>query len=658
MLGRVGALHLHYRTPRRGSLVTAQLPSLDRAVHARLAEALDQRLSEIFDADLAVVVIRDLTAAVTLRPSDLSLDARVVDKIAHASAGAVTRVVTGEPSPDAIVRFADQAEFIGSFIVDVLHGAAWDRWYYGAFRAYRGADAKASIHAVLAAHGAEAGRVLAWLARRGHLEAVIDLVGPASVHRLVTTGSDGAGEPLVPNDVAPLADAALQILDALGWCVEAGARLALVSRYLAREPIPPSWTDRRSLSAWVLEFVRVTAASLVAPDATTVEQATNAVNALLHDVLDWLDVEWLAPRVVELRAATGQPRGVRERPATRVLTPRQERALEHARGLVLAGRLVFDRGESRDRMIVRLVAAMAEAEQEAAVPDRTLLTAVERIVDAWRELIAGAHDARSWSAAIDPRPYAQSAPPTTRDRVLARTIESVRTAGPAATELLRTLLRTTAEADDAGEATSGAGLYLLTRALLDVKLPAIAVATGVPLSPVLGAMAMRWLGLSAPFDGPTTEWVGARHVDFAALDRPDARLGDLHDALLDLLVDRRLLDEETAADDIARDVAPFAPPPECPTAIAPVIERIAALLMRAWASWLPGVARSSTSFLVQNCLQRSGRVRVWPTAIDVQLDSAPLDAVVQMAGYFSPIEVVPWLGGRRITFAVRRAPHA
>jgi hypothetical protein len=40
------------------------------------------------------------------------------------------------------------------------------------------------------------------------------------------------------------------------------------------------------------------------------------------------------------------------------------------------------------------------------------------------------------------------------------------------------------------------------------------------------------------------------------------------------------------------------------------------------------------------------------------LDPAPLDAVLELAGYLKPIETLPWLGDRSVVFAIRRRATA
>lgn len=183
MAGRIGTLHLRYRTRRGGSIGAALPPQIDRALQSRLGDALDERLSAMLGTDPTVVVIREVHTRVTIDRSDWSLDSRVVDKVGRASVDAVAAALGAPASDESVVRFADHAEFIGSFIVDLMGGSAWDRWYYGAFHRYRQADERASIHAVLEDNRTHAAGVFGWLARRGQLAAVLARPGAPTRHR-------------------------------------------------------------------------------------------------------------------------------------------------------------------------------------------------------------------------------------------------------------------------------------------------------------------------------------------------------------------------------------------------------------------------------------------------------------------------------------------
>lgn len=659
MQGRIGALHLHYSAPSGGSTVAALAPGLDRALQSGLGDALGERLSSMLGTDTSVVVIRELTARVVMGRSDWSLDSRVVDKISRSSADAVSRVLSGESSPESVVRFADQAEFIGSFILDLIGGSAWERWYYGAFRRYRQSDATATIQAVLTDHRAHAARVFGWLARRGQLATVLAVIGAAAARRLATASSEEAEAFSVPSQIAPLAAVAFRLLDALGWRAgDETARAELLSRYLATDPIPPTWTDRRSLSAWVLELVRFAVNTLAGREALLGAYDADLVGQLLTGPLDWLDGSWLARQLADLShgsSASGTPTGSQPR---RVLAARHEQVLQRIAELMRDGRIRIDRTDESDALIVRLVAAMSDADSDHGPPERAMVAVVERIVDAWRAVIVGGVATKRVTAAIDVAASSAFRLFSLDDAELTRGIEAVQAAGPAALELLSELVKATSAVDQGGDLTPGAGLFLLARGILDVKLSALALDAGVPLAPLLGALAMKWLGLAPPFDGPTALWVGAESPDLDALEAPDARLADLQQALLELLIDQRTFDLESANDMFVADAAHSSLELGCSAATDLAIARIGSMVMRAWSRWLPGFSGASTPFLVQNSLQRLGRVRVSNHLVDVQLDPAPLDVVLEMAGYFRSIELVPWLDGRTITFAVRRSPSA
>ncbi len=104
-----------------------------------------------------------------------------------------------------------------------------------------------------------------------------------------------------------------------------------------------------------------------------------------------------------------------------------------------------------------------------------------------------------------------------------------------------------------------------------------------------------------------------------------------------VLVDQRCLDAPPAA---ALDAGPIA--------------GIAWLVIRAWSRWLPGLAGASVPFLIGKGLARSARVTATESTIEVALEPAPLDVVLEMAGYLRALDTVPWLNGRRLVFSVQR----
>ena len=84
------------------------------------------------------------------------------------------------------------------------------------------------------------------------------------------------------------------------------------------------------------------------------------------------------------------------------------------------------------------------------------------------------------------------------------------------------------------------------------------------------------------------------------------------------------------------------------------LDLTAAALLRLWAVWLKKLAGSSVPYLLENAIRRPGRVVRRGDELEVWLDPAPLDVVLEMSGYLAELEGVPWLG-RRVTFRLGRA---
>jgi hypothetical protein len=404
------------------------------------------------------------------------------------------------------------------------------------------------------------------------------------------------------------------------------------------------------MTAWILGFAEFVAEALARDGGVRRAGDSEALRRLLNGPLDWLDATWLAPRLESLGHAPPSMRPPLADSTRRLLGVHDEQTLERLTALAREGGLRLDRAATRDEAIVQLV-AMAGQEDTAGPPDRALVAVIDAIVDAWRaELTRGTDEERA--LAVTDSAGTPSHCPARADAV-PDVMLAVRTAGPAAVELLRQLVKGTAAMGEAGGPTAGGGLFLLTRALLDVRLSALAREAAVPFDGLRGALAVEWLGLRPPFDGPASLWVGATNPDFAMLDAPGTRFADLEQALVELLVDQRCLDAPPSEELLPNENSSAWAGLVLTAEAAGRLERIAWMVMRAWSRWLPGIAGASMEFLVGNCLQRSGRVRISPGAIAVELDPAPLDVVLEMAGYFGPITAIPWLDGRTVTFTVR-----
>lgn len=79
----------------------------------------------------------------------------------------------------------------------------------------------------------------------------------------------------------------------------------------------------------------------------------------------------------------------------------------------------------------------------------------------------------------------------------------------------------------------------------------------------------------------------------------------------------------------------------------------ATVILRLWARWLRQFANSSVAYLLDNFIRRAGNIVVSDDMLIVELESRPLDVVLDMAGYTSDLERIPWLGNRHLRFEIR-----
>jgi hypothetical protein len=653
MSSRIGSLHLRYRSPGGGSLAAAMAPHLDRLLAARLGDAIDERLTTRLGDDAEVIVIRELTARVAMGRADWSLDSRFVDKIGRASVDAIVSTLGRPASSDSIVRFADQAEFVGSFILDLLAGLAWERWYFGAFTRYRRGDTAETIGAVLQGNHAHAVAIFGWLARRGHLDTVIALLGSERAKSFTDPGITTDDRSSSTRELAPLMAAALQLLTALGWSVDEDTYARIASDYFKTDPLPPTWTDRRSLSAWLLRFLQLAADTLTERGSPRAGVESAAARALLAGPLDWLDASWIAPQLDLLASDTSGSPGIRS--ARRVLTSDHELALDRLAEIVRRRRIRLDARHDRHALSIHLLAVLSEGKaNNDGHHDRAIAAVIGRIAHAFCVAAESGLDGQRISQALERGPRSPGALPGGLG-ALADRLEDVRAAGPAAMNVLQQLVKAIGVVDAPGDATSAGGLFLLTRSLLDVKLHALARTSDVPFEPLKGALAAWWLDQTPPFDAGAAIWIGDDRPQLSALEASRKQLEDLQDSLFDLLRNQHAIDALPSDDVLDIELPPVFTALEWSEETHRTIARIGWMVLQAWSRWLPGLRGSSRRFLVGNCLRRAAAVRVSSTDITVCLDPAPLDVVVEMAGYFRPIVRVPWLKDRTITFTVRRA---
>jgi hypothetical protein len=211
-----------------------------------------------------------------------------------------------------------------------------------------------------------------------------------------------------------------------------------------------------------------------------------------------------------------------------------------------------------------------------------------------------------------------------------------------------------------GFETECAGLFLLLRTIQDARLPWVVRETNYPpvatdpFRSMLLALGRRWAGPIAGDDPGLPLFVGLETL--AAADQlavwKQVGAGDdrrFRRALFALLVDQRLAADERAWREPAA-LAAVAEGRVGRKGADRTLDLTAIALLRLWSRWLRHFAGSSAPYLLRTFIRRPGWILVDDETIVVEPAPKELDVVLELAGYFDPLERVPWLGDRRVRF--------
>ncbi|MEM6679919.1 MAG: hypothetical protein AAF675_18810 [Pseudomonadota bacterium] len=189
------------------------------------------------------------------------------------------------------------------------------------------------------------------------------------------------------------------------------------------------------------------------------------------------------------------------------------------------------------------------------------------------------------------------------------------------------------------EETQAAGLFLLSRALIDLRLrAALTVALAeertleapeITLRRTLWTLALAWSALAA---GEAAGDPGIRR--FAGLSPQDPAPDPMDGA-------------QCAA---VASALPRLPGPGGAAAASGT--DLSATILAAWGFWLRGFERSSPDFLLERFVRRPGRLVLRRDLLQVDLAPRPLDLVLRRAGYLDALERPDWLGGGRLAFSI------
>ncbi len=409
MEGRIGRLNCRCKVlgaPLGAGALRARLEKLAREQFAaEYAAAMETALGD----DPSVYVLRRVRSRLTLVLDAATPDRAAARRWGERAAQAAVRVIAREPEGDNLVRFAHQADFVAHFIVDLIDGHAWERWFYGAFGALQPLPQREALVSVLAENQAVLPDILGCLQRSGGVEALLDALDEEG-RRWLWAQARGSGI-LEQAGARSLLNASLELFDRLDlWQGARPPAESLLEEIIAGQTAPVDWRDAQGLAEGMLAIARALRRGGHLRAAGEDGLAARLREALAG--LSWLDGERYAAGLLALllpAGGAGAPRssapGVAHRfdlplrpvagqagdsrrdagRGSRWQTPRMRRLLETLRDLVEENQVRLAGADETERNALRLYSALA-AHDEGWNGDALALETIQRLAAGWQWL--------------------------------------------------------------------------------------------------------------------------------------------------------------------------------------------------------------------------------------------------------------------------------
>jgi hypothetical protein len=300
MEGRIGHLHCHYRILKGHGVsatpTTAQ--RLDALVRERASQVCFAALGDVLEGDTTVYVLREVRCKLGVaRQAGEGIgvdgaDGREAQRLGAGMAHSILRAIfedTGDSQ--SLIKFKDQADFVASFLYDLLDRSAWTRWVYGAFNHLRLHDTETVVHRVLSENDASLPQILAYLHERRALGDLLAAANAQTIRSILFRRNTGGF--LGAESVRPFFAGAVGLIDQLGTWVRSRPGPELLQDYAESDPPQPDWHSMQGLSGSLWHALRflVERGYAMLPDSEDAELRSRLRTALQS--LDWLDVDKL-----------------------------------------------------------------------------------------------------------------------------------------------------------------------------------------------------------------------------------------------------------------------------------------------------------------------------------------------------------------------------
>ncbi len=468
MDARIAHLHSHYRLV-SAQVVAPELASrLDRVLRQVAVDHYEAALEQALAGDESVYVLRRVKARVTVALGSDATDAALAKSLGSNLAGAVMRAIVRDDGESGnLVRFENHADYVAHFLVALIKGNDRGQWFYHAFAEFSALDRGSAINRVMLDNREHSPVILAYVHRYGELDALLAELNSATKRVLWPIDAHGPRDLDVSRSLFLVA---LQFVDELaGWAQMPRDGEQLFRDYL-KSAVPLSdWRDASSLAVAIQDVVRFLfqRGYLARPQSETSEFLSRLDKTLAG--FDWLDQVWLRNSLIELfdkDSSSAIPLPLRS--FCNRVTPRQQDLISSIARLVSDGKILnaADPRSSALKLFALLVADSPKWADDAAAK-----VMIENLMVARRALQA-ATSAAGFVGCLQRQDIerAMSLVPLDQRDGAKEACRFLSSMGQPAISLLENLAGETELPELVGVESNCAGMALLLRSFVDVRL--------------------------------------------------------------------------------------------------------------------------------------------------------------------------------------------
>lgn len=263
----IDSLHLNVCVPRQRPEWRSMAPRLEYLAQARLGVACEQECAALLTGDPGVYAIERLELELSLNGQTLT-DRDFTTQLSHAIVNKLQDALV-RPNGVRILRFASEADFLATFLNDLLQGQAWEKWYYQCFRPLRALSLGQITMQLLIEDSSRGHEALVLLAQSGGLERLMAELNESQAksvveHCLLTPGMPDV---MIPNVYSEWVDALTGLLEGSGPHMLARSNLhkAVLWLYLSLLRSRPELGPDSTLARFVADLLLLRQAISVLP---------------------------------------------------------------------------------------------------------------------------------------------------------------------------------------------------------------------------------------------------------------------------------------------------------------------------------------------------------------------------------------------------------